>query len=326
MNRRFIGALCFSVAAALLAACGASQSLTTQGARSARKLPLHHWRSESALLYASRGDGKDNAVYVLSYPRGNLVGSGAIADDPYASCSDTLGNVFVVGRNQSGSSDVYEFAHGGTTPIDSLSDSGKAIDCAVDAKSGNLAVVNYYDDDAPGGPGPDVAIYAGAQGPPTLYGYAPFFQTMFSGTFDSGGNLFVSGIGSTGFRFAELPYGDPSMIGINLDADINTRNAGQSIRWSGQYVVITSVPLKNAASKVYLVTVSGSDATVKRISTLKSRASAKRPRSAYFAISGSRLAVPTRGGIGLWAFPKGGAQKNNLTAAGSGFHSVTVSP
>jgi len=59
-------------------------------------------------------------------------------------CVDAQGNVFVpTWQGESGTRGyVYEFAHGGSTPIATLSDPGGAFGCSVDLTTGNLAVTN----------------------------------------------------------------------------------------------------------------------------------------------------------------------------------------
>ena len=84
-------------------------------------------------------------------------------DNRQGECVDGAGNVFVT---NSFKGQILEYAHGGTTPIATLSDPNQyPIDCAVDPTTGNLAVTNYF---AKTGPG-SVAIYQGAQGAPLFY-------------------------------------------------------------------------------------------------------------------------------------------------------------
>src|SRR6202042_651602 len=94
-----------------------------------------------------------NAVYVYSYPAGPLVGTLTGFNNPIGLCSDAKGNVWVT--NASGGN-IVEYAHGGTSPIATLQDSGQTPeDCAVDPTTGNLAVADLYS---------NAAIYTNDQG------------------------------------------------------------------------------------------------------------------------------------------------------------------
>src|SRR5579863_1388101 len=93
----------------------------------------------SALLYVS--DTVTGDVYVFSYPKGKLVQTLTGFADPAGECVDATGNVFVA---NTGSSNVLEYAHGGSSPIATLDDSGYfRVGCAVDPVTGNLAVSNF---------------------------------------------------------------------------------------------------------------------------------------------------------------------------------------
>lgn len=88
--------------------------------------------SKSILIYAAVAESKDINVY--DYDSGDLVGTltGYVAD---AGCADAKGNVYIA----SGDGDVYEYAHGGTTPLNTYAPGGELVGCSVDAK-GDLAV------------------------------------------------------------------------------------------------------------------------------------------------------------------------------------------
>jgi hypothetical protein len=99
------------------------------------------------LLYVSSSSGFSGIVRVYSYPHGRRVG--ALTSLTYAGgeCVDSAGDVFIVefsGPSSAGST-VYEYAHGGSTPIATLADPGSGFGCAVDPTTGNLAVANTSD-------------------------------------------------------------------------------------------------------------------------------------------------------------------------------------
>src|SRR5579863_4497346 len=134
-------ALFVAAAAALLQGCGGPQVMGAQagtnaaGARSPVKAA-----ASKILLYVS--DVETGTVQFYDYPDpkqsvGELTGFGA----PMGLCSDASGNVWITdGKNQN----IVEYAHGGTSAIGTVSDSGYApYACSVDPTTGNLAVSNH---------------------------------------------------------------------------------------------------------------------------------------------------------------------------------------
>src|ERR1700727_2156607 len=80
-------------------------------------------RDSGELLYASSGG---NDVLVFSYPQGRFVEKlTGFAAPPSFICSDSAGDVFVPASNSSSSAGyIYEFAHGGSQAVKTLSDPG----------------------------------------------------------------------------------------------------------------------------------------------------------------------------------------------------------
>jgi hypothetical protein len=153
-------ALGISVAAEMLAGCGGSQppipapgvmpqsSAIAAHVERGKSWMLPEAKSED-LLYASNADAgssSDNhgGVLVYAYPRGRLVGElTGFSAFVTGVCSDTSGDVFVTAATTSvGQGYVYEYSHGGTEPIVTLSDPGLPNSCASDPTTGNVAVVN----------------------------------------------------------------------------------------------------------------------------------------------------------------------------------------
>jgi hypothetical protein len=153
INRYTLGV----IAALAVAGCG-SQVAPTGGA-SQSSAPATHgksWMLPEAkgedLIYATGGCG---GTCVLSYPQGKVVG--ALDTSGSSVCADSSGNIFIPQVDE-----VFEYAHGGASPIATLSLPGNKYTrgCAVDPSTGNLAVVT----------GEAVAIFSGAQGQATVYG------------------------------------------------------------------------------------------------------------------------------------------------------------
>jgi hypothetical protein len=180
----------------MLAACGGSQTpIRVPGAmQRGHAVVRHPEKSVSGeLLYASAIEG--SKVLVFSYPQGSLVQTlTGFRDPPYYICSDGSGDVFVPTTNFKSPGYIYEFAHGGSQPTETLTDPGPgyAQSCSVDPTTGNLAVANGF----------NVAVYPGAQGTPTVY------EASDVGTwdcaYDDSGDLFVDGR-TYNDKIAELP-------------------------------------------------------------------------------------------------------------------------
>jgi hypothetical protein len=138
-------ALSGCVATVLLTACGGSQPpIGAAGAMpQSRAIATYadrggSWMLPKAkhtdLLYAADAHG---GVFVFTYPNGKKVETLAYLYTLGGICSDTKGNVFVPALVGSSASTIYEFAHGGTSPIATLSDppTAKAADLFFQTRS-----------------------------------------------------------------------------------------------------------------------------------------------------------------------------------------------
>jgi DNA-binding beta-propeller fold protein YncE len=184
-------------------------------------------KQQSSLLYVS--SVLTNDVYVYSYPSGKLEGTLTGFSTPYGLCSDTAGNVWIV---NDGANDILEYAHGGTTPIATLADPSEYPEgCSVDAKTGNLAVTNFYSSSGDG----SVAVYTKASGSPTLYADPDIAEFRFCG-YDDKGNLFADGANSSSqFAFAELPSGKKSLVTIPVQQTVEWPGG---VQYDGKYVAV----------------------------------------------------------------------------------------
>lgn len=186
------------LAALAFASCSGPQTFNsslpqTQASRTSKTTLISaasHQRAGS-LLYAGDDAGH---VFVFSYPRGALQNTLDVAAN--ATCSDRTGDVFVTELVGS-ASQILEYAHGGSEPINTLSDPGYAMGCAVDPVSGNLAVANFASGSTIG----SVLVYLNATGSPMTYSNSAFYTYSFCG-YDSKGNLYVDGSGGgPSYRF-----------------------------------------------------------------------------------------------------------------------------
>jgi hypothetical protein len=306
-----------SAAAAMLAGCGGSQAPIRalgalpqspaipkmRAASSSSHVPGAHEHFIEALFYAF-GDGKLAIFNVSVGARPKLR---TLVSTPYAhlhgACSDSSGHVFVTQSGTSSSGEVIEFAHGGTSAVATLSDTGTAMACAYDRSTGNLAVANSYDADAPGGPGSDIAVYTGETGTPTLY--ADPLGTIPSCTYDLSGNLFIGGLRSHGyFVLVELPRGSSVVKAITIDGKIGGEYRREDVQWHDGTLFTTSVDSRpDHGTHVFVMSISGSTATVVgtiKLHTVNPREKAARP---WMALFGPYAVATDRIGVSVWRIP-----------------------
>ena len=288
-------------ALAMLAGCGGPQSAfgpppwmpwgpaTARNAEFGRSWMAREAKSQD-LVYVS--DYMALTVSVFSWS-GKLLGTLTGFGQPVGLCSDTDGNVFVA---DSALSDVVEYAHGGSLPIKTLIDSGQVpVGCAVDSKSGNLAVTNLKT--AGGGPG-SVSIYAKAKGKAKIYSDIELASTRDCG-YDDKGNLFVDGFKSiTGpFAFAELRGGRTTFTNISVNRTIEEPVA---VQWDGKYITVedTAKPI------IYRLQVSGSKGKIQGSTRLEGASSV----STWIQggkVVGANFENPG-GDVMFWRYPAGG--------------------
>ena len=318
-------ALSMGVAAAMLAGCGGSQPpIGAPGAMASSRANTltepagghsnHPWMtppsSGQALLYVV--NQTDQNVYVYTYPEGQLVGTLTGFIYPRGECVDSAGDVFIVSAQSSASSAsiISEYAHGGASPIATLSDPVLGVGCAVDQKSGNLAVSGVYLSSGVYGA---VAVFGGARGNPTMY-YSSTIGPFAMCGYDSKGNLYVSADSSKfldEYVLVRLPKGGKKFEQISLAKPLYG-NGGfpSSVQWDGKHMTVSSSRDakhggNDKVSYVYRLRFSGSDATIVGTTTLKT---ARPLRSGQIWIDGNQVVGSDYsregGGIDLWSYPR----------------------
>jgi hypothetical protein len=329
--------LCAS--AAVLSACAAqaptSSGIPLDNARAAMKSAT----SGQDLLYVSDPAGED--VYVYTYPQLKSVTTMTGFLEPYGLCSDAAGDVFISSRSGTSlsSTTIYEYAHGGTSPIATLNDPGIAFGCAVDPATGDLAVANRNDDSNPNDAG-DVAVYSASSGTPTIY-YSSDFSNFFFCGYDDQSNLFLSALNTSSrtgeFALVGLAKGSSSLQQISLNAKLAGYDVdfAPSVQWDGKHITVSSLngseTLHRGRTKilVYRLSITGVTAKVIGATTLKTAS-----RNLHFGQSWIQatavIAAYTLDGqrVGLWAYPRGGVPKQAikvLARPSSPFWGVTVS-
>ncbi len=154
-------------------------------ARPAR--PAASWTAEGlksqTLLYVSNANG---TVNVYRYWQHTLAGVLTDFSTPQGQCSDQAGHVYIT---DSGRKRVYEYAHGGKKPINSLDTSPYLpYGCAVSPSNGDLAIANAGKDEYTAG---EIAIYPHGSGTPTTYA-GPYDDHFINCAYDDHGDLFTN--------------------------------------------------------------------------------------------------------------------------------------
>ncbi len=243
MNHRSAIFLIAPLAAALaLPSCGASNFAGTTGVNSAlpatpsgARSTAHSWMKTAGsqkLLYIA--DSGSASVKVYTYPGLAYTGELTGFVQPLFDCADNSGNVWISDYGPSGT--LYEYAHGGTTPINELTGLSYPYACAVNPQNGNLAVaINVETESTHLG---EVAVYHNGSGRPSIYSDKNF--TLNSGlAYDNSGNLFVDGFAAGDvFHYAELPAGSSTFTDIALST---TPNAPGTIAWDGKYIDVADL-------------------------------------------------------------------------------------
>ncbi len=279
-----------------------SPAIATHADRS--KSWMHPNLRRGDLIYVS--DYFTDDIYVYKVPSLALVGTltGFVA--PQGLCSDSSGNVWVTSTN---TSRIIEYAHGGKTPIATLSDPGESpVNCSVNPKNGDVAVMNLCPyPDCNNGPG-NAIIYPGGSGSGNTY-YDPSITFYFYNGYDAAGNLFLDGRSTAGtFQFAELSEGSGAFTNITLNKSISFPG---SVQWDGKH--ITTTPQSAKSNLIYRLKITGSTGTVIGTARLKAACGLTQTwvhgddvASSYAGSSGST--------VDLWAYPTGG----NATGSGPG--------
>jgi DNA-binding beta-propeller fold protein YncE len=243
------------------------------------------------LLYVS--DTETSDVYVFSYPKGTLKSTLTGFSDPAGECVDKRGDVFITNTGQN---DILEYAHGGTSPMATLSDSGYfPTGCSVDPTTGNLAVTNFTTTGSGQG---DVVIYVHAKGSPKGNYTDPGIFEMFLCGYDASGNLFVDGLSQgSAFHFAELRKGGTALTNVRLNQSIALPGG---VQWDGKYVAVGD----QSTNTIYQFSISGKNGRKAGSTSLGGAG-----EIFQFWIAGSRVIGPdsSDANVKIWSYPAGGS-------------------
>lgn len=238
----------------------------------------------SDLLYVS--DIYESAVLAFSYPAGALVGTISNISEAQGECTSprSHGNWWVVAT---GTNTLYEYAHGGTTPIATIDVSyGQPAACAVDPKSGNVAVTLVSTD--------DVVIYQNGSGGGTKYSspISPFFCA-----YHAHGNLWVDGSGPV--SLVELPKGGNTFAQISLNQTIVFPG---NVQWHDKLIDVGD----QETATIYRFSISGSSGTLQGSTAIDGGG------AGGFWIQMHNVVAPEGGNVGFWKYPAGGAPTKTI--------------
>jgi hypothetical protein len=254
--------------------------------------------TRTKLLYISNSGANDVTVY--SYPAYTFEGILHGFNEPQGVCGDRSGDVWIV---NTGGSQVVEYAHGGSTPIAIVSETGYyPAGCAVDPTTGNLAVTNITA--ASGNPG-NIAIFAHGQASPKYYMLSSNISRPVFCAYDHNGNLFVDGntVGTGGFGFAELRKNTRKFRVVWLTKSLGFPGGMQ---WNGKSLLVGD----QDTNTVYQVNVAGQSGKVVGSTVLSGAKDVAGFWDRGDRIIGADLAAST---APVWKFPAGGTATQTVT-------------
>ena len=218
-------------------------------------------------------------------------------DEPQGECTDASGDVWIANTK---ATEMLEYAHGGTSPIATLSDPGEyPAGCAVDPTTGNLAVTNIYTARRR-----TAAISrstrrtsSGGQHTPI-----PISDEYYFCGYDAKGNLFLDGQNAAdAFELAKLPARSHTFTSISLDKTVYFPGG---VQWDGKDLAVGDQGyLDESLSAIYRVRLSGEHGTILTTGYLTGAEDVTQ-----FTIADRRLVGPDLdlGFTGIWHDPLGG--------------------
>jgi hypothetical protein len=180
----------------------------------------------SHLFYIS--DWATDDVFVYAYPSGKLEGQLTGFQEPYGQCADAKANIWIANF---GGSTIVQYAHGGTSPLATLTTNGAAIGCAV-SPNRDLAVADFSTVSGPG----NIQVFVNGSGTATNYSNSSCYYLWPPG-YDNKGNLYVEAESESGTpQVCELPANGTSLAPVAFNHTITSPG---STMWDGKYIAFT---------------------------------------------------------------------------------------
>jgi hypothetical protein len=287
---------------ALLAGCGGAQSTVPAGVavqpQTTRRAPA------GDLLYVVGHTATWAYVYVLSFPAGRVVYK--ISKQITGLCSDRQGNVYMTQSFQS-TSTIFVYRHGAKKPMATLSDPDNgAASCAVNPKTGDLAVGNVE--------GGTLLIYPHGQGKPKRY---YLWLSPNDLTYDSEGNLFVLG-GNSYATLGELINGKFKRVILSPHVPNPT-----GLQWDGKHIAVGG---EAGSSSYYYYGQINRYAIDARKGSLKGSTTLSTDAARFF-VRGSTLIVSDGYTLYFFSYPAGGEPTKTIKDVDEpGSMTVSVAP
>jgi hypothetical protein len=310
--------------ASLVALSGCAASQSRDALPSAMPAAHYSWMvnglTNQDLIYVSN---VDNEVTVYSASNQKLVGVLTDFTQPKGECVDGTGNVYIADYT---AEQILEYAHGGSKPIKTFSDSPYSpYTCTIDPTTGDLAVADNGDSSQAG----DIAIWPPGSSQPTRY-TDPQILNFSAAAYDGSGNLLVSDSYSYGRQtgFAWLPHGGTRLFNVTVPGPKGEQNWDLSgIAWDGQYFVLD-------AYYVYRVSLIHGQAYYVDEILLDYPEEHSPSGPLWIYKSGSQMQLVEglfdgEGGnsaVGIWSYPGGGQPTTTFTHGVDRPFGVTVSP
>lgn len=201
------------------------------------------------LLYVSNEFYGD--VYVYNFDSGAEVGILSGFTGPRGQCVDKTGDVWITDSGYYYGW-VVEYAHGDMRPVKRLPTFGSPNGCAIDPKTGDLAVSSAMGPSSATASG--ITIFKNASATYTEYtsndcGY------MGSPGYDDNGNLYVQGLSGSYQGLCELPSGGAALVPRTTNV-LGLADAG--VMWDGKYLTVEAQSPENPkVTAIYRVVPSG---------------------------------------------------------------------
>jgi hypothetical protein len=263
------------------------------------------WMSPDAvrvksLLYVS--DSRSYDVYVYSFPDLKLKGKLTGFDRPEGECSDARGDVWITDTQ---TKEIVRYRHGGRTIEATLRDPlGYPVGCAIDPKTGDLAVTDLFTFSGSG----DVLIYKKATGTPRPYTNPAQYYYYFA-SYDDKGDLYASGMSQTDtYRLSVLAPRGRSMVSLPIKGP--RIFVPGTVQWIGSSLLLGDQRCRRAkTSCLYEAAVLSKSARITRRVPLTGSCDV-----AQVAFSKGRFAGgddwrcgPGHSSTDVWPYPRGGA-------------------
>ncbi len=251
------------------------------------------------LLYVSNVGTASVTIYTITGGETlKLVGELFGFSTPGGECVDGKGNVFVP---DTPARIIDEYAHGAVLPKAVIADpDGQPYTCAIDPKSGRLAVANF--ENSSGAEPGNVIIYPSLSGTPSQYADPRLYVPLYC-DFDRKGNLFVSAYDSS-YRavLSELPKNGSAFTIFSITG--GSINLPGGLAWNGSQLLFGD--LYDPKTSIRRIGISGSTANI--VGTIPLSNTQTLAQFTLFGSGSSSILIAPdydNSNIGIYSFPSG---------------------